>query len=96
MDSPDFQRIRVDPDMHFAPLARLGWPVLACVPLPFAFSLDAGTVDQQVQRPLGAAIRDRHRQVLLAAAQGAEIGHRPVQTSQLQQAFNQADHLPER
>ena len=44
----------------------------------------------------GAAIRDRHCQVLLTPAQGTEIGHRPVQVSQLQQAFNQANHLPER
>jgi hypothetical protein len=32
--------------------------VLAGVPLPFALDLDAGAVDQQVQRPLRAGIGD--------------------------------------
>jgi len=46
MNSSDFQRICIDPDMYYAPLARLGWPMFARVPLAFALGLDAGTIDQ--------------------------------------------------
>jgi len=31
-------------DVYFAPLARLGWPMFACVPLSFPLGLDAGTI----------------------------------------------------
>ncbi len=52
--------------------------------------------DQQVQRPFRAAIRDHHFQVLLTSAKRAEIWYRPIQISQIQQAFNEANHLPKR
>jgi len=52
--------------------------------------------DQKVQWSCRTFVRNDDRQRFLAAAQGAEIGHRPVQISQLQQAFNETDHLPER
>ena len=52
--------------------------MLARVPITLALDLDPGTVDQTVQRTLRAAIRDVHRRSLLAAAQGAEVGRRPV------------------
>ena len=63
---------------------------------PFALDLDAGAIDQQVQWPLGAAVGDVHGQGLLAAGQRAEVGHRPVQTDQPQQALDEAGRLPER
>lgn len=53
-------------------------------------------VDQQVQRPLEPAIRYVHSRGLLAAGQGAEVRHRPVEANQLQQALDEAGRLPER
>ena len=70
--------------------------MLAGVPLGFALNLDTGAVDQQVQRTLGAAIRDIDGQRLLAARQRAEVGHRPVEANQSQQAFDEACRLPKR
>ena len=54
---PDLQRLLVDPDVDLAPDAAFRAAVLAGVPLAFALDLDAGAVDQQVQRAL--ASRDR-------------------------------------
>lgn len=49
---PDFQRLLVNSDVDLAPDAALRATVLAGVPFTFAFDLDPGAVDQQVQRPL--------------------------------------------
>ena len=70
--------------------------MLAGFPFPFAFRLDAGAIDQQVQRAGAATKRQAHVQCLLAAAQGAEIRHRPVQPDQPQQALDETRGLPER
>jgi len=58
LDGSDLQRLLVDPEVDLAPDPPFGAAMLAYVPLAFALDLDAGAVDQQVQRPLGAAIRD--------------------------------------
>lgn len=63
--------------------------VFARVPLAFTFGLNAGAIDEQVQRASATSIGQTHIQRLLAAAQGAEIRHRPVQTDQTQQALPQ-------
>jgi hypothetical protein len=63
--------------------------MLARVPLAFALDLDARAVDQQVQRPLGAAVGDVHSQGLLAAADRAEVRHRPVEADQPQEALDE-------
>ncbi len=89
LDSANLQCLLIDPKVDLAPDPPLGPAMLAGVPLAFALDLDPGAVDQQVQRPLGAAIRDAHGQVLLTAGQGAEVGHRPVETDQPQQALDE-------
>ena len=58
--------------------------MLARVPLAFTFHLDAGAIDEQVNRPLGAAIWDGHVQGLLPPGQGAEVRHGPSESGQLQ------------
>ena len=49
---PDLQRLLVDPDVDLAPDAPFGASVLARTPLAFTLDLDAGAVDQEVQRAL--------------------------------------------
>ena len=76
-------------EMDLAPDATLRAPVLARIPLAFALDLDTCAVDQQVQRPLRAPIRDVDGQGFLPSAQGAEIRQLPVQTDEPQQAFHE-------
>ena len=95
-DSADLQRFLINPEMDLAPDPSFGAAMLARMPLAFALDLDASAVDQQVQRPLGPAIWDVYSQRLLAAAKCAEVGHRPVEANQPQQAFNEACRLTER
>jgi hypothetical protein len=66
---PDFQCFLVDPDVDLAPDAPFGAAMLAGVPLAFALDLDAGAVDQQVQRAVRSAIGDVDLQGLLATAE---------------------------
>ena len=82
LDGPNFQRLFIDAYVNLAPQAAFRATMLAGVPFAFAFRLDAGAVDQQVQRPLGAAVGNGHHQGLLAPAQRAEIRHRPVEADQ--------------
>ena len=49
-----------------------------------------------MQWPLGPTIREVYGQRFLAEAQRAEVGHRPVEADQLQQAFDEPGRLPER
>ena len=60
--------------------------VLAGLPLTVAEELDARAIHEQVERAIGAAIRDLDRQGLLPAAQGAEVGDGPVQPRQPEKA----------
>jgi len=46
----DFQCFLVNSDVDLAPHAPFRATMFACIPLPFALDLDAGAVDQQVQR----------------------------------------------
>ncbi len=89
LDSADLQCFFVDPEVYLAPDASFRATMLAGVPLAFALDLDPGAVDQQVQRAPGAAIRDVHGQGLLAARQRAEVGYRPVEADQAQQALDE-------
>jgi hypothetical protein len=52
-------------------------------------------VHQQVQGPIGAAIRDLDGQRFLPPAQRRAIRHSPVQVGQLQQASHHSRRLPE-
>ena len=58
LDRPGLQRLLVDPEVDLAPDAPFGATMLARVPLAFAFNLDPGAVDQQVQRASEAQIGD--------------------------------------
>ena len=93
LDSPDLQRFLINPKVDLAPDSPFWTTMLACVPFAVTFDLDPGAVDEQVQRPLGAAIRDVHGQRLLAAGQRAEIRHRPVEAGQPQQALDKTGRL---
>ena len=53
-------------------------------------------VDQQVQRPVRAAVGDLHGQGLSPPAQGREVRHRPVQPRQPEQARHHPGGPPQR
>ena len=85
-----------------APLVRAtranappGPAVLARVPLALAPNLDAGAVHEQVQRAARAPVGQLHGERLLASAERRMVRHRPVQTSWLQQARDEAGRLPQ-
>ena len=82
--------------MDLAPSASSLDTMLAGLPLAVAEELDAGAIHQQVQRPVGTAIRDLHLQGLLSAAQRRVVRNGPVQPRQLQQACDHPGGLPER
>ena len=96
LDSPDLQCFRINPEVDLTLDAPLRAAMLARVPLAFALRLDAGAVDEKVQRSRRAAIRQPHVQRLLTAAQCAEIRHRSVQTDQTQETFHEPGRLPQR
>ena len=96
LDGADFQGLLINSDVDLAPNTPLGAAMLAGVPLPFALDLYARAVDQKMERARRAAIGDVDLQCLLATADGAEVGHRPVQSDQPQQALDEAGRLPER
>ena len=96
LDGSALQRFLVDPEVDLAPHTPFGAAMLAGVPFAFALDLDPGAVDQKVQRTLGATIWNADGEGLLAAAQRAEVGHRPVEADKPQQAFDEAGRLPQR
>ena len=93
LDGSNLQRLFVDADVYLAPDAPLGDTVFAGALLAFALGLDAGAVDEQVQRTLAAAIGDAHLQSSMAAAQNTEVRHHPVQADKLQQALHEPCRL---
>src|SRR5690606_7186156 len=50
LGGPDLQCFLINPDVDLAPAPAFGATMLAGVPLALTFDLDAGAVDQQVQR----------------------------------------------
>jgi len=92
----DFQRGRVNAQVNLAPLTTVVGTMLFGLPLTFAQLLDAGAVDQQVQSRRRRLCLHRHRKNLLAPADGAEVGHLPVQTRQLEQTLRHAHCLTQR
>lgn len=82
--------------MDLAPDATFGTARLARSLLAFTLDLDPSSVDQEMQRALRAPMRDVHGQRLLPAAQGAEVGHIPVQANQPKQALDESGCLPQR
>jgi hypothetical protein len=89
-DSPDFQCGRVNARVDFAPLAAVISPMLLSLLLAFTQHFVAGAVDQEVQSRCCRLRADRHRKMLLAQANGAEVGHLSVQASELEQALRNA------
>jgi len=66
LDGSDLQRLFIDADVDLAPYTAFCAAVLASMPFAFALCLDAGAVDQQVQRPTRAAVGNSHGQGLPA------------------------------
>ena len=92
----DLQRLFIHADVDLAPKAAFRATMLAGMPLPLALGLDAGAVDQQVQRSRRATVGNADGQGLLAPAQRAEIWHRPVEADQAQKALDEAGRLTKR
>jgi hypothetical protein len=84
----------VDSDGYLALYPAFRAAVLAGVPCAFTLGFDAGTIDQKVQRAVAALIWQAHVQCLLAATQGAEIWHCPVQPDRSPQTFRELGRLP--
>jgi len=74
-------------------LAAIVCAMLFRLPFAFAQHLDAGAVHQQMQPRRGRDSADRHLQRLLAPAYRAVVRHRPVKSSQFQQALRHAHGL---
>ena len=96
LDCSDFQRSLINADVDLAPDAPFGAAVLAGIPFAFTLDLDAGAIDQQVQRALRATIWNVHRKRPLASADGAEVRNVPIEARQPQEAFHKARRLPKR
>ena len=95
-DGAYFQRLRIDPEVHFAPCAAVLGPVLLALAFAFTQKFDACAVDQQVDRLRAGAVLQRDLQSLLATADGAEVRYGPVQLGQLEQALHHAKGLAQR
>lgn len=83
----------IDAKVDLAPLAALGRAVFARAPFSIAHSLDAGAVDQQVQRSRTGTAGNFNEQALLPPAQRTEVRHRPIKPGHLQQARDHAGGL---
>jgi len=70
--------------------------VLAGLPFTVTEELDPGAVYEQVERPIGAPIRDLDGQRLLPSAKRRVVRHLPIQTRHLEQAGHHPSRLPER
>ena len=68
LDHSDFQRMFVDTNVDLAPDASFRAAMLASIPFAFPFYLDAGAIDQEVQRTLRAEIRNVDRTRPLTSA----------------------------
>ena len=60
LNGPDFQRLRIDPEVDLAPVPWLGRPMFPGQPLAIAFGFHACAVDQEMQRA-GAGPRGYRR-----------------------------------
>ena len=94
LDSVDLQCFLINSEMDLAPDTPLRTAMFAGVPFAFSLDLDPGAIDHQVQRALGATVGDVNGQGFLTARQRAEVGHRPVEANQAQQAFDEPCCLP--
>ena len=95
LDRADLHRLRVDAQMHLAPLAAVLSPVLVALPLTLSEELDSRAVGQQLQGLRAGPIANLHLQRLLTPAHRAVVRRRPVQPRQPQQALHQPQRLPQ-
>jgi hypothetical protein len=65
----------MDGQMYLAPLAATLNTVLGSLPLVISEDLDPSAVHQQVQRTIGAPVRDLDGQCFLPATQGQIVRH---------------------
>lgn len=94
LDGSNLQCSLIDAEVDLASDATFRAPMLARMPLAFTLDLHPCAVDQQIQRPLGAALGNVHGQRLVAPAPRAEVRDRSVETDQAQQALNKVGRLP--
>lgn len=83
----DFQGLRINAQMHLAPLALVLGAMFFTLPFAFTQHLDAGTIEEHMHGSRAWLVRKIHDQRFLKAAHGTVIGRRPIQLRQLQQAF---------
>ena len=95
-DRTDVQGLGINRQMSLAPGATVLGAVFLDLPLALAGELDAGAIDQQMQRACLTTNGnpDRHRG--LPAAHSAETGDRPVQAQEPHETTNQPSCLAQR
>ena len=94
--SPDVGGGGIHRQMNLAPLATALNTVLAGLPFSVTEELDPGAVHEQIERPIGAPIRNLDGQRLFPSAQRRVVRHRPFQTRHLEQAGYHPGRLPAR
>ena len=93
LDGPDVQCVGINGQVHLAPLAPIVRSMLVALAFALTQELDAGAVDQQIQRGGAGSVGQFDAQVLLTPAYGTEIRNLPFQPGQAQQAFNHSQAL---
>jgi hypothetical protein len=96
LDGPYFQRNRINPEVNFAPVARLRRAVFFGQPLAIAFGVNARAVDRHVQGVGAGTTGDVENQGLLAAAKSSEVQYRPLKSGKIEQTCHHPGRLPQR
>ena len=92
---PDVGRASIQSQMDHAPLATVLNTVFASLTFTVTEELDPGVVHEQIERPIGAPIRDLDAQRLLQATTSGVMKHLPIQNRHLEQAGYYPGRLPE-
>ncbi|KAF1005391.1 MAG: hypothetical protein E5299_02258 [Burkholderia gladioli] len=82
-------RIRVEREMDFTPPAPLRVAVLAHLPFTFSIDLQAGAVDNQVDRCVGAKDRQFDIKRFCPATERGVIRHRQARAGQIAQTLGE-------
>ncbi len=83
LNGPYLQRQCVNPEVNFASSATVFGAMLLAFAFAFAKELDPRAVHLQVQRLSAEHAGQLHPQGLLAATDGAEVRHGPIELCQL-------------
>ncbi len=94
-DGVNFLRFLVNTYAFLAPNPALRATMSAGVSLAFTLDLNAGAVDNNVERAGAAKMGQADVQALLAAEQDAEVWHLPVHADELQHALYKTSCLPQ-